>query len=184
MNIEVLLNSYIRVNYINGKYDTSDLNTIDDERNIITKTTNTGKELFIPLTSVLTKGNSNNENRLHYFFITAPLRPCFNVCLVVVRTRDIFPVSLFFMFPHLFRNRKSAPVIKEGLTKYFLSLNIILTSLNPNVLPPFRYYSAANLINFIYTCLFPPFTISYILLYSYATDNRCYHEVYKGLNSD
>ncbi|WP_129708933.1 hypothetical protein [Priestia megaterium] len=48
MNIEVLLNSYIRINYINDEYDTGDLNTIDDERNIITITTNTGKELFIP----------------------------------------------------------------------------------------------------------------------------------------
>ncbi|AXI32644.1 hypothetical protein CIB87_28050 [Priestia megaterium] len=54
MNIRGLINTYIRVEYINGEYDTGLLNTVDDERNIITITTKPGKDVFIPLTSVLT----------------------------------------------------------------------------------------------------------------------------------
>lgn len=54
MDIENLLNMYVRVDFINGDYQTGTLNNIDSTYNIIHIKTNIAKDLFIPLTSVLT----------------------------------------------------------------------------------------------------------------------------------
>jgi small nuclear ribonucleoprotein (snRNP)-like protein len=54
MSIESLLKKYVRVDLVNGDFQTGTLNNVDSTYNMIHIKTNTLKDLFIPLTSVLT----------------------------------------------------------------------------------------------------------------------------------